>query len=139
MWKHSLGIILLLICSGVFITAKETPLSSADSQSGWVLLFDGESLFGLVQDGALFHVSDGILASDGTASAYLRTTSPFTDFVLKLDYRVSGGADAAVFIRTAKDTMPTENGYQIRLGDSDQSWPAGSIVQRGRSTGFHPA
>jgi len=133
-------VIVVLVLGGSVLSAKEAALSPAEIQDGWVLLFDGETTFGLIQDGSLFRVADGALMADGTNPAYIRTTSPFSDFQLKLDFRSSNaGADAALFIRTAKDFMPTENGYQIRLGDSDASWPAGSIVQRGKAIGPRPA
>lgn len=115
-------------------------MSPGEVQDGWILLFDGETTFGLIQEGPLFRVADGALTADGASPAYIRTTSPFSDFQLKLDFRSSNaGADAALFIRTARDAMPTENGYQIRLGDSDASWPAGSIVQRAKAGGPRPA
>jgi 3-keto-disaccharide hydrolase/FHA domain-containing protein len=133
-------IILVLVLGAGLLSAKEAVLSPAEIEDGWILLFDGETTFGLIQDGSLFRVADGALTADGASPAYIRTSSPFSDFQLKLDFRCSNaGADAALFIRTAKDSMPTENGYQIRLGDSDASWPAGSIVQRGKAGGPRPA
>jgi 3-keto-disaccharide hydrolase/FHA domain len=137
--RRTLALILIFAFSGALTSAKEAALSPAEAQGGWVLLFDGETTFGLMQEGPGFRVADGILVADGSSPAYIRTTSPFSDFLLKLDFRCSAsGADAAVFIRTAKDGMPTENGYQIRLGDSDANWPAGSIVHSGKAIGRRP-
>lgn len=133
-------VIWLLVFSGGLLSARDASLSPSEIQDGWVLLFDGESTFGLRQEGSLFHVVDGVLTSDGTAPAYIRTTSAFSDFRLKLDYRSSNTrGDAAVYIRTVTDTLPSENGYQIQLGDSDPNWPAGSILHRGKASGSHPA
>jgi hypothetical protein len=129
-------IMLVLVIGGRLLSAKENELSPAEIQEGWILLFDGETTFGLVQEGSSFRVADGALTADGATPAYIRTTSPFSDFQIKFDFRSSNpAADAAIFIRTARDAMPTENGYQIRLGDSDSSWPAGSIVHRGKANG----
>jgi len=133
-------IVMIFLAGGAGASTKEAALQPAEAADGWVLLFDGESTFGLQQEGSSFHVADGVLAADGTTPGYIRTTSPFSDFVLKLDFRCSSsGGDATVFIRTAKDSMPTENGYQIRLGDSESNWPAGSIVQLGKASGSRPA
>lgn len=131
---------LTLLLGGALAAAREATLSPAEVQAGWLLLFDGETPFGLSQEGSFFRIADGTLVADGSNPAYIRTTSPFSDFQLKLDYRCgNSNADAAVFIRTAKDSMPTDNGYQIRLGDSDSSWPAGSIVQRSKASSPRPA
>ncbi|HEV7676385.1 MAG TPA: family 16 glycoside hydrolase [Candidatus Angelobacter sp.] len=131
-------IFVIFLVGGALTAAKEAALQSAEAAEGWILLFDGESTFGLLQDGSSFRVSDGVLTADGTSPAYIRTTSPFSDFLLKFDFRASSvGVDAAIFIRTANDAVPTENGYQIRLGDSDSNWPAGSIVLRKSASGPH--
>src|SRR5438270_1214189 len=131
-------LMIILVLAGPLTGAKEAALQSGEAGEGWILLFDGESTFGLLQDGSSFRVSDGVLMADGAGPAYIRTTSPFSDFLLKLDFRAfSTGADAAIFIRTANDAVPTENGYQIRLGDSDSNWPAGSVVLRKAASGPH--
>jgi Domain of Unknown Function (DUF1080)/FHA domain len=133
-------LLVLLLTFGGSLAAKEASLPAAEAQDGWVLLFDGESTFGLLQDGSLFHAADSELTADGSNAAYIRTTSAFSDFLLKFDYRISSpSADAAVFIRTSKDPAPTENGYQIRLGNSDSSWPAGSVVHGNKAGGTSSA
>src|SRR5215467_7637841 len=119
---------------------KEASLTQAEVKDGWILLFDGESMFGLAQEGPLtWRATDGSLLADGSGSGYIRTTSAFSDFVLKMDVRVpNAAADAALYVRTAKDAFPTDNGYQIRIGDGNPSWPAGSIVPRSKSNAGRP-
>jgi hypothetical protein len=137
--QAALVVLVLLLGAGRFL-GKEASLTEAEIKDGWVLLFDGESLFGLSQEGALtWRASDGALLADGSGLGYIRTTSPFSDFVLKMDVRLSNStADAALYIRTAKDGFPTDNGYQIRIGDGNASWPAGSIVPRFKANVVHP-
>jgi len=56
-----------------------------------------------------------------------------------MDFRLSNAAsEAALYVRTAKDSFPTDNGYQIRLGDGNPSWPAGSVVPRFKAEAVHP-
>src|SRR5882724_2076044 len=132
--------LLLLVLGARPAFGKESTLTQAEIKDGWVLLFDGESLFGLSQEGPLsWRISDGALLADGTGSGYIRTASPFSDFVLKMDIRLPNpAAEAALYIRTAKDGFPTDNGYQIRIGDGNPNWPAGSIVPRFKSKAARP-
>src|SRR5215471_1566771 len=134
-----LAILVLALAAGR-AWAKEASLTQPEVKDGWILLFDGESLFGLTHEGPLaWRASDGSLLADGSGSGYIRTASAFSDFVLKMDVRVANAAaDAALYIRTAKDAFPTDNGYQIRIGDGNPSWPAGSIVPRSKGNAGHP-
>jgi hypothetical protein len=56
-----------------------------------------------------------------------------------MDVRLANSAsDASLYIRTAKDGFPTDNGYQIPIGDGSPNWPAGSIVPRFKAKPVHP-
>ena len=138
--NHALAVILVLALGMGPALAKEALLTRAEVKDGWILLFDGESMFGLLQEGALtWRASDGALLADGSGPGYIRTTSAFSDFVLKMDVRLSNStAEAGLYVRTAKNGFPTDNGYQIRLGDGNPSWPAGSILPRSKATATHP-
>ena len=59
----------------------------------------------------------------------IRTRAAFSDYILKVDFRASADPDAAVFQRISGEGTPQESGYEARLGDSDSSWPAGSITK----------
>jgi len=132
--------VLLLALGARPALGKEATLTQSEIKDGWVLLFDGESLFGLSQEGPLsWRISDGALFADGSGSGYIRTASPFSDFVLKMDIRLpNSSAEAALYLRTAKDGFPTDNGYQIPLGDGNSNWPAGSVVPRFKAKAAHP-
>jgi hypothetical protein len=132
--------VLLLVLGVRPILGKEASLTQDEIKDGWILLFDGETLFGLSREGqSTWKASDGVLSADGTGVGYIRTTSPFSDFVLKMDFRLSNSAaEAALYIRTAKDSFPIDNGYQVRIGDGNPNWPAGSIVPRFKANAMHP-
>jgi hypothetical protein len=137
--NYAFLVMLVLALAGGPALGKEASLTRAEIKDGWILLFDGESMFGLSQEGAAtWRIADGSLLADGSGAGYLRTTSAFSDFVLKMDVRMpSAGADAAVYVRTGKDSVPTDNGYQIRIGDGNPNWPAGSIVPRSKASPAH--
>ncbi len=138
---NKFALVVLILVLGVRpILGKDASLTQAEIKDGWILLFDGESVFGLSQDGQLtWRISDGALLADGSGPGYIRTNSPFSDFVLKMDVRLANSAsDAALYIRTAKDGFPTDNGYQIPIGDGNPNWPAGSVVPRFKAKPMHP-
>lgn len=138
--RQAVLIVLVLLLGVRPVLGKDASLTQAEIKDGWILLFDGESMFGLSQEGALtWRASDGVLLADGSGSGYIRTTSAFSDFVLKMDVRISSSATAAaLYVRTAKDAFPTDNGYQIPIGDGNPNWPAGSIVPRFKADAVHP-
>src|SRR5258708_14883975 len=132
-------VVLLLVLGARPSSGKEASLTQAEIKDGWVLLFDGESMFGLSQEGQLtWRASDGALLADGSGAGYIRTTSPFSDFVLKMDVRLPNSAsEAALYLRT-KGGFPTDNGYQVLLGDGNPNWPAGSVLPRFKAKAVHP-
>src|SRR5215472_2008216 len=128
---------LLLVATSV--AAADNSISKLEADDGWLLLFDGESLFGWTAMGAArWRVAEGSLsaASDG---GYLRSNSAFADFTLKLDFRATADADCRIDARAAIDGDPAETGYPIQIGDTKPAWPTGSIVEYFKAAGVHPA
>lgn len=132
---------LCLLTTSAF--GQSTALTPAEVRKGSILLFDGSSLFGWAATGtSVWHADGGMLSSDGSAPGYLETNSPFADFSLELEIKLTDpSAMAVVCFRSAKggDTLASENGYQVSLGDYDQAWPVGSVVHHVRSSASHLA
>ncbi|HTR36656.1 MAG TPA: family 16 glycoside hydrolase [Bryobacteraceae bacterium] len=109
--------------------AADNAVTRAEALDGWILLFDGDSLFGWTQDKGKWKVVKGVVSLDGADGGMLRTNAVFSDYILKLDFRTpSSDVDGAVFLRIAKDGVPRDTGYDLRLGDSDSKWPGGSMA-----------
>jgi|SRR5215472_1047511 len=126
---------LLLVATSV--AAADNSISKLEADDGWLLLFDGESLFGWTAMGAAhWQVAEGSLsaASDG---GYLRSNSAFADFTLKLDFRATADADSRIDARAAIDGDPAETGYPIQIGDTKPVWPTGSIVKYFKAEAVH--
>ena len=112
------------------LAAADNTVTPAEAEDGWILLFDGQSSFGWNPEGSgKWKVANGILSFDGSGPGILRTLAVFSDYDLKLDFRGSSNADAAVILRYFTDGTPQETGYELRLGDSDAKNPAGSVVK----------
>ncbi len=85
----------VLLCALMLasLIPAQTPvmLSPYEATEGWIVLFDGESLFGWSKDGtAEWRVADGVLTSDSGGEGWLRTNSFFGDYVLKCEFRTNG-------------------------------------------------
>jgi hypothetical protein len=115
-------------------------LTAEEVADGWLLLFDGQTLFGWkAANEANWAVADGVIsASEGTPGVLL-TTSQFGNYVLKVDFRAAPGTNSGVFLRTCP--APTINDlttrcYELNIGSSQISkFPTGSLVQRQRVEG----
>jgi len=132
--------LLCLLLAAVTLAAAQNSNFKALADSGWILLFDGGSLFGWTAGpGAIWKGGDGSLVP-GSNNASLRTNSAFADFILKFDYRTAGAdTDCNVALRAAIDGDPTDTGYPLQIGEGKAGWPSGSIAGRFKANDMHPA
>jgi hypothetical protein len=131
--------LLCLLLVALSAAAADNAIPKPEADDGWLLLFDGDSLFGwTATGGAHWNAASGVLAatSDG---GYLRSNSAFADFILKFDYKTTTDGDCNVIARSAIDGDANETGYRIQVGDAKPVWPTGSIVEHFKSEGVHPA
>ena len=109
--------------------AAHNMLTAQEIAEGWILLYDGESLFGWANHGAgKWQSKDGLLMAEEGRMGWLGTKSDFSDFVLKLQYRISGDGNSGIFFRAdPKSLEPWNDGYEMQINDSDANWPTGSL------------
>jgi hypothetical protein len=120
--------------------AKPNTLTPEELAEGWILLFDGETLFGWkAASDANWEVSDGAISVSEGEPGLLCTTSQFGDYVLKVDFRSAPGTNSGVFLRTSpKPSDVTSKCYELNIADvADNPFPTGSFVQRQRCEGDH--
>jgi hypothetical protein len=87
----------LLVCLAFPVTAAE----SAAGEDGFRPLFNGKDLTGWKADEQAkqhWAVADGIIKYDGKGRD-LWTEQSFTDFMLKVDWRIEGNADSGIYLR----------------------------------------
>ncbi|MEX2188394.1 MAG: DUF1080 domain-containing protein [Pirellulales bacterium] len=109
-------------------------MTAEEIADGWVLLFDGETLFGWeAASKANWQVADGAIVVTSGEPGLLNTTSRFADYVLKLDFRSAKGTNSGVFLRTVpKPTNPKQGCYELNIADFGTSpFATGSLVSRG--------
>ena len=113
--------------------AKQNTLTAAEIDDGWIQLFDGETLFGWAPGSeADWKVADGVISVTSGKPGLLHTTSEFSDYVLKVDFRAPKKTNSGIFLRTpAVPKSPTVDCYEANVADpSISSFPTGSLVGR---------
>lgn len=112
--------------------AQDRPnaLTPPESAGGWKLLFDGKSLAGWESHWAQdWKAQEGALVCDATERSWLSTTSSFSDYILKLEFRGAGTVNSGVFLRSQKDGQPHLTGYELQIWDYQPAgFNTGSLV-----------
>ncbi len=112
-------------------------LAASEVAEGWILLFDGETMFGWSPRGdAQWQASEGTLSpKPGTGGGFLCTTAEFADFELHAEFWIDEAANSGVFLRCplAGAITPT-TAYEVNIFDAHPKWPSGSINDVGRAT-----
>jgi len=115
-------------------------LTPAEVAEGWLLLFDGEGLFGWAPRGdARWIVAEGqIRHQPGSGGGMLSTTTEFADFQLHAEFWADGTVNSGVFLRCpAQGDITATNAYEVNIYDAHDTWPTGSINGVARPSG-HP-
>lgn len=92
--------------------------ASSCGEAGYVRLFNGENLDGWVGNPDEYGVEDGLLVTREGAHGSLFTEKDYSDFILKLEYRLSAGDNNGIGIRCEESaTPPAVTGMEIQVLD----------------------
>ena len=90
---------------------------------GFTYLFDGKTLAGwtnIIKYGPPYFVTNGVIASPVNAGNDLVTERSFSDFILRMDFKLTPGANNGVGIRTPLENANlTYVGNEIQILDDD--------------------
>jgi hypothetical protein len=120
------------ICSTRAVETKPNSLTPPEVSAGWVLLFDGETLFGWAPRGeARWMVREGVLRSEpDSGGGFLSTTSEFADYQLHVEFWIDSQANSGVFLRCPiAGEITSRNAYEVNIYDAHEKWPTGSISE----------
>lgn len=98
-------------------TTADNALTNRESQQGWKLLFNGSDLSNWT-DTAGWSVKDGALHTSGRGSGLIYTVDQFQDFELKVDFKMSKGANSGVFIRLWDKPDWLNTGIEVQILDT---------------------
>lgn len=83
-------------------------LSGEDYQSHWVTMGKPDG----------WSYQEGVIRSEGGKDGqWMRSVKAYSDFVLRLEYRVSPGGNSGVFIRCKEDGNPWETGHECQISN----------------------
>jgi hypothetical protein len=85
-------------------------------------LFDGKSLAGWTAIGGKadnWQASNGLLVTRGEGGGWLSTNETYTNFHLKLDYKLLAGGNSGVFVRSPRTGDPAYTGIEIQILDDN--------------------
>jgi hypothetical protein len=91
---------------------------------GFASLFDGKTLYGWTEmhkgSGPSYFVTNGVIASPPNAGNDLVTDESFADYILRLDFKLTPGANNGVGIRVPFETNDlTYSGNEVQIQDDD--------------------
>ena len=105
--------------------------AGAQSEAGWIVLFDGKSLDNWNQIGdANWRIEDGAAVAD-KGNGFLVSKNAYGDFQLRAEFWVDDAANSGIFIRC---TDPAKVGgataYEVNIWDQrpDPTYGTGAIV-----------
>lgn len=110
------------------VLSSWTVVAATDSEEGFVSLFNGQDLTGwrLVDGkGPGYVVRDGMLVCPAEGGGHLFTERTYQDFVLRLEFKLTAGANNGVAIRSPMEGSPSYLGMEIQILDNSAKRYAG--------------
>jgi hypothetical protein len=105
--------------------------AQAQSEAGWIVLFDGKSLDNWNQIGdANWRIEDGAAVAD-KGNGFLVSKNAYGDFQLRAEFWVDDAANSGIFIRcTDPAKVGTATAYEVNIWDQrpDPTYGTGAIV-----------
>lgn len=131
------AVVVVLSSPALLPAAPANQLTPSELAEGWILLFDGQSLFGWQPASQTnWAVADGAIRASEGDPGLLTTTSQFGDYALRVDFRAASDANSGVFLRTSERPSPEDVAgrcYELNIAGPDNPFPTGSLVKRQRT------
>jgi hypothetical protein len=107
---------------GLAVAAPADPAASGGPHAEFIQLYNGKDLSGWdVQHGSLeaWKANGDMLSCVGSGGGWLRTAKPYSDFVLKLQYRIPKDGNSGVGLRFPPKGDPAHEGMEIQILDDN--------------------
>jgi hypothetical protein len=120
-----------LMMAALLLAAGFTLNAQAQTNTGWVTLFDGTHANDWTPIGnANWRLVDGVLVAD-VGTGFLVSKKSYTDFEIRAEFWVDSDANSGIFIRCTDPAKVTAaNAYEVNIFDKrpDPSYGTGAIV-----------
>jgi hypothetical protein len=114
--------ILSLLAALSAATALPQTIDDREKADGFVPLFNGKDLDGWhCHDGkdAVWKVEDDLLVCSGAGGGWLGTTKTYSDFIVRLEYRLQPGGNSGVYLRAPDTGHISRVGMEVQILDDD--------------------
>ena len=100
------------------IVVRSSNQAAAQTETGWITLFDGKSLDNWSAIGnANWRIEDGAVVAD-KGQGFLVSKNSYTDFQIRAEFWVSDDANSGVFIRcTNPNDVSGKSAYEVNIFD----------------------
>jgi Domain of Unknown Function (DUF1080) len=108
-----------LVALGCVAPALVAGADKADSETGWVSLFDGKTLSGwlplpLGKQATKWEVKDGVLEGSGSPSMLFSPKGDYKNFKYRAEVKINDKGNSGMYVRTPKGAT-FMNGYEIQV------------------------
>jgi hypothetical protein len=116
------------LLSSIIAMASAAALSAADTEEGFVKIFDGKSFEGWkIGDEAAksWRIEDGAFVAQGTRSHifYVGDEKPFKDFEFKVDVMTEPGSNGGIYFHTKyQESNWPKAGFECQVNVSQGDW-----------------
>ncbi|HLJ12393.1 MAG TPA: family 16 glycoside hydrolase [Planctomycetaceae bacterium] len=114
--------VILTLCIPATGPSGDEPDAKKPLPEGFVALYNAKDLSGWeVMNGQLdaWQAEGELLSCVAEGGGWLRTSRTYSDFVLKLDYRIPAGGNSGVGLRFPGKGNPAHDGMEIQILDDD--------------------
>ncbi len=120
--RHSIRLLAtLVVCCLATTSLRQT--HAADTEDGFVALFDGKTLDGWQGDKSGYEIVDGAIVCKEKGGGNIYTDKEYADFHLKFEFKLTAGANNGIGIRTPLSGDPAYVGMEIQvLDDTDERY-----------------
>jgi hypothetical protein len=133
-WRIWAALGLLLLCAGQGAVAH----AAEEKNGGFVPLYNGKDLTGWEgHNGSTtgWKAEGEILSCEGKGAGWLRTTKMYSDFVLRIDWRIPKHGNSGVGLRFPHKGDPAHEGMEIQILDDSAEEFQGKKLKDAQHTG----
>jgi hypothetical protein len=121
----------LALSLAAFVACSTAQQAFAQSNAGWITLFDGKSLDNFTQIGtANWRIEEGAAVAD-KGNGYLVSKDSYGDFQLRAEFWVGDDANSGIFLRcTDPNKVSAATAYEVNIWDQrpKKDYATGAIV-----------
>ncbi len=118
--SNCLRLFTLATASLTLLTTAATPASGAAKETGFVSVFDGQTLNGwklVSQHGDGYGVKDGVIYCARGGGGNLFTEKEYADFILRFEFKLEAGSNNGIGIRAPYEGDAAYMGMEIQVLD----------------------